>query len=257
MESTDKGSGGRRIRGVLIAFDIIEALQRNGQQGVTDLSNKLGYSKSTVHSHLRTLKDAGMVVQRGNEYHLSLKILNVARDVRNQVVNYDVVKKQVDLLAEETGEIVQFGLEEDGRVAYLYKASGEKAVKTASSVGEQQPMHSTALGKTMLAFASDEKRKSIIDSLEFERKTENTITNRNELHDELDRVADQGFAVDAEENIEGLVCVAAPVRDGKTVYGAISISMPSSRVTRESIENTFADHVQRAANVIELNTRFH
>ncbi|PSQ05486.1 IclR family transcriptional regulator, partial [Halobacteriales archaeon QS_5_68_33] len=65
-----------------------------------------------------------------------------------------------------------------------------------------------------------------------------------------------GYGIDNEENIEGLRCVAAPVRTDDGVLGAISMSGPSSRFTEERLHGELSDYVQRSANVIELNTKF-
>ncbi|EJN57441.1 IclR family transcriptional regulator [Halogranum rubrum] len=247
---------GRTIRSVKIAFSIIEVLKDENGVGVTELANELGHSKSTIHSHLRTLEEIEILVREGDGYRLSLQILDMANHVRDHAGNYEVVQNEVESLVEETGEIAHFGIEEYGQVAYLCKATGEQAVETASRVGTRQPMYSTSLGKAILAYLPDSHQEAIVDTMEFVSKTPKTISSREELYAELDRIAEQGYALDDEENIEGLRCVAAPVRNGPKVLGAISISGPSSRFTDERLHGELSDSVLRAANVIELNTKF-
>lgn len=244
------------LRSVEIAFNIIEALQEQNQLGITELADELGHSKSTIHSHLQTLENREIVVNEAGKYHLSLRILDMANDVRNQVGNYDVIKEEADTLANETGEIAQFGLEEHRLVTYLYKSKGERGVETASSVGRRQPMHSTSLGKAILAYLPHERREEIINSMPLERKTPQTITDPEQLRAELDKITERGYAIDDEENLEGLRCVAAPVKNGKIVLGAISITGPASRITDDDLHNDLAKAVQRAANIIEVNTKF-
>ncbi|XVH33194.1 IclR family transcriptional regulator (plasmid) [Haloferacaceae archaeon DSL9] len=255
VENAEKQSG-RRIRSVQIAISIIEYLQFNGRVGVTKLATELGHSKSTIHSHLQTLEEERYVVHEYDRYRLSLKFLDMARYVRNEVGNYDVIKDEVDSLAEETGEIGQFGIEEHNNVSYLYKAMGHRAVVTASQVGTQQPIYSTSLGKTILAYLPEDRQKEILRSVEFEQITPHTITTQNELREEINRILDRGYGIDDEENIEGLRCIAAPIRDDSVVKGAVSLSGPSSRFTDDRIHGELADYVKRAANVIELNTKF-
>lgn len=256
MAIAPKDHTGRRIRSVEIAFAIIEAIRRNDQPTVTELANDLGHSKSTIYSHLQTLVDQGIIVRYNNGYRLSLQILDIANDVRNQVINYDVVQEEVDRLADKTGEIVQFGLEEQERVSYLYKVRGNQAVETRSRVGMSQPMYSTSLGKAILAYLPPKEMKDIVSSMNFEQKTPYTITTPEKLFEELETIAEQGYAIDDEENIEGLRCVAAPIRSDDTVLGAISITGPASRMTNDRLHGEVATSVQRAANVIELNTKF-
>lgn len=255
MARTDRRPG-RTIQSVQIAFSIIKVLQMRGRIGVTGLANELGHSKSTIHSHLRTLEEQKMLVRDDEGYRLSLRILDMANDICDKIDNYEIIRDEIDTLAEETNEISQFGIEEYEKISYLYKATGDQAVETASSVGKQQPMYSTALGKTILAYLPAQRTEEIVQSIEYTAQTQNTITSPDELYDELEQTAERGYGIDNEENIEGLRCVAAPVKNEKTVLGAVSITGPSSRFTDNRLDNELPDLVKRAANVIELNTRF-
>lgn len=258
MAHEAESAKGRTIRSVEIAFNIIDALQEKGGAGVTELANDLGHSKSTIHSHLRTLEDREILVRdaEADGYRVSLKILDMANHVREQVGNYEVIRSEVDTLAEATGEIAQFALEEHAKVSYLYKQTGDRGVETASRVGTQQPMYSTALGKTMLAYLPDDRAEEIVRDTEFERLTPKTIGSEEALWDDLSAIRERGYGIDDEENFDGLRCVAAPVKNGESVLGAVSITGPSSRFTMDRIHDELSDQVQRAANVIELNTKF-
>lgn len=256
MPNTADERPGRTIRSVKIAFNIIDLLQTRDHIGVTELANELGHSKSTIHSHLRTLEERKILVREGDGYRLSLRFLDMATHVREQVGNYDVIKDEVDSLAEETGEIVQFGIEEHGQVSYLYKSTGDRAVETRSRVGTQAPIYSTSLGKTILAYLPPERTEEIIQGVEYSAMTAKTVTSSEELYDKLDEIQQRGYGIDDEENINGLRCVSAPVRNEEMVLGAVSITGPSSRFTIDKIHDDLSDHVQRAANVIELNTKF-
>ncbi|MFC7141876.1 IclR family transcriptional regulator [Halosimplex aquaticum] len=256
MTNAARNDRGRTIRSVEIAFNIIDVLQEKGGAGVTELADELDHSKSTIHSHLRTLEDREILVREGDGYRLSLRILDMATHVRDQVGNYDVIRSEVDTLAEETGEIAQFGIEEHGKVSYLYKTTGERGVETASRVGTQQPMYSTSLGKTILAYLPEERTEEIVHAQAYEALTPMTITSAEELYEDLEAIRERGYGIDDEENFEGLRCVAAPVKNEETVLGAVSITGPSSRFTVDRIHDELSDQVQRAANVIELNTKF-
>jgi len=253
--TTNEGPG-RTIQSAEITLTIISELQTQDATGVTELANRLGHSKSTIHNHLYTLEDQQLVVQEDGQYRLSLRILDMAMHVREQIGNYDVIRNEADALAEETGEIIQFGIEEHGKVSYLYKATGEQAVETLSGVGKQQPMHSTSLGKTILAYLPQDRTERLIESMELERFTSNTTTSADTLRTELEEIRQRGYGIDDEENIEGLRCVSAPVENGDTVLGAISITGPLSRFTDNRIHGELSDLAIGAANVIELNTKF-
>jgi DNA-binding IclR family transcriptional regulator len=256
MNTTPERGPHRTIRSVEIAFDIVDALQERDRVGVTELSEELDYAKSTVHSHLRTLEEQEVIVREDDGCRLSIRILDMATHVREQIGNYGVIRDEVEKLADETGEIAQFGVEEYDRVTYFCKATGDRSVETASRAGKQQPMHSTALGKTILAFRPPERVEETIPDLEMPCRTSETITDPEELRAELETIRERGYGIDNEENIEGLRCIAAPVRTDEAVLGALSISGPSSRFTEDRLHGDLSGCVQRAANVVELNTRF-
>ena len=151
------------IRSVEIACSVIETLQELDGGGITEISNRTGHSKSTIYNHLQTLEENQLAAKEGDQYRLSVRFLDVASHVRNQSGNYDVIRDELDKAAKETGEVVQFGVEEHEKVGYLYKAQGNRAVQTISSVGTYQPMHSTALGKALLAEFSNERVHEILD----------------------------------------------------------------------------------------------
>lgn len=247
---------GRRIQSVEIAFSIISFLQERNGARVTEIADELGHSKSTVHSHLQTLNEQRIIAKRRGEYFLGMRFLKLAERARHQVGNYEVIKSEVESLSEEAGELAQFGIMEYDKIAYLCKIPSENAVQTVSDVGSYQPLHTTALGKSILAFLPQEEQTRIVRTTDLRSKTKNSIDNPDELMEELEKTAERGFGIDDEENIPGLRCVAAPVKDDEEVLGAISVSGPSSRFTDERLHNELSTLVQRSANVIELNTKF-
>ncbi|QKY18677.1 IclR family transcriptional regulator [Halorubrum sp. CBA1229] len=249
-------SDSETIRSVEIACTVIATLQELDGGGITEISNRTGHSKSTIYDHLRTLEANQLVVKEDDQYRLSVRFLDVASHVRDQFGNYDVIRDELDKAAEETGEIVQFGMEEHKKVGYLYKAQGDRAVQTISSVGTYQPMHSTALGKALLAQFSDERVHKILDRQGMERRTENTITDREELFEELADVRDRGYAIDDQENIRGLRCISVPVGSDDTILGAVSVSGPSSRFNQDRLHEELPKLMKNTANVIELNTKY-
>lgn len=249
--STD---GGRRVHAVQLSCDILDALRRIDGGGVTEIAEEVGVSKGAAHTHLATLEANELVVKRDGMYELSLRFLDLGEYVREQTDIYPIVEEEIDRLAMESGEIAQFMIEEHGRGVYLYKAAGEDAVQTASYVGDRKTLHCTALGKAILAHLPEERVHEILDRHGLEAKTENTITDRDELFDELANVTEQGLAFDREEIFKGLQCVAAPVIDQSgRVLGSASVTGPKSRMQGEYLETNVAEMVRHCSNVIEIN----
>lgn len=246
----------RTVQSVEITLDIIEYLREQGGAGITEIAEALGRSKGTVHGHIATLVDYEHVVKQDGKYHLSLYYLDLGEAVKSRLNVYDVVHEELADLANATGEVAQFAVEEHGRAVYIHKTGGENAVQTASSPGKREYMHCTSLGKAMLAHIPDERVDEIIDRHGLPGYTANTITTREELSEELATIRERGYARDREELIEGIRCVACPVMRNEEVLGAISVSGPARRIEGEFYESELPSMVQRSANVVEINAQF-
>lgn len=245
----------RKVQAVEISCRIIAVLQRRNGAGVTELANELGHSKSTIHNHLATLTEQEFVVKNRDQYRLSLRYLDMAEHVKAQIGNYSIIKSELDTLAENTQEVAQFGIEEHGRVIYLYKKKSAQGVETASRVGKTQDIHSTGLGKAILSSLPDERVEEIIEKRGLESKTQKTITSREGLFEELQQIRERGYVIDDEENVEGIRCIAAPVT-WHSVHGAVSITGPASRFQGDRLVEDLPNQIRHAANVIEVNSRF-
>lgn len=246
----------RTVKAVEIACRILEALQRLDGAGVTELADDLGYAKSAVHAQLATLVEHNLVVKDGTTYRLSLRYLDMAEYVKDRFGKFDVIRSEVDSLAAETGEVAQFATEEQGRMIYLHKAKGENAVETVSTIGRREFLHCTALGKAILAELEPERVDEIVSQHGLPEKTENTVTTPEELGEALEATRERGYAIDDEENIRGLRCIAAPVFTDDDVIGALSVSGPSSRMTDKRLEEELIETISQSANVIQINYKY-
>ncbi|RLM84236.1 IclR family transcriptional regulator [Halobellus sp. Atlit-38R] len=250
---TEAGSG-RHVQAVQISCDILEALREMDGAGVSELAEALDRSKATIHSHLSTLAANEFVVKNDGVYEVSLRFVDIGEYAKGQVDIYEVAKEEVERLAEETGEVAQFMVEEHGRGVYLHKARGENAIQTASYTGNRKLLHCTALGKSILSQLSADEIDAIIDRHGLPQRTNKTISSREELFDELETIREEGVAFDDEEILQGLRCIAAPIKHPNGgVCGAISISGPTSRFKGDRFHEELPEIVEGAANVIEVN----
>lgn len=243
-----------QIQATSVTFDVLEGVKDLNGAGVTELANHLDMSKSNVHNYLSTLHEEEFVVKDGTTYDIGLRFMNLARYARQKQEIYDVAKPELDTLAEETGELVNLLVEEHGRGVYVYRAEGEQAVEVDATIGHRVYLHNTALGKAIMAEMSDERVDAIIDRHGLPATTDRTVTERDELWEELETVRDRGVAYDLQERLEGLNCVARAVTDDRdTVLGAISVSGPASRMAGDLLEEELPDKLHSITNIISLN----
>lgn len=242
------------IKAVDITCEILQALRETNKAGVTELADELGYSKSTIHDHLTTLREHEHVVNQDGQYRLSLCFLDVAQHVKDTFDNYDIIETELDKLSERTDEVAQFGTVEHGKVAYVYKSKGTGAIRSASRPGKRAHLHATGLGKAILSEMSPEDVDAIIDRFGLPAVTENTIDNREDLYEELETIRNRGYAIDDEEISPGIRCIAAPVvAPDSSILGAVSVTGPVRQMDGERFEEVFPKEVMRTTNVIEVN----
>lgn len=246
-----------RVKTTVKSFRLVQSLKELDGARVTDLADELEMGKSTVHNHLQTLLEEGYVIRRGEEYHLSLEFLELGGYIRNQMEIYGVAEPEIKALAEKTGELANFAVAERGKLVYIYRSKGKQAVDLDTYAGMRAHMHNTALGKAILAHSPRDRVESILDRHGMPSETANSITDRETLFEELEQIRSQGYAQDHEERLEGLRCVAAPIKSSDNVVrGAISVSTPKSRMRGERFNDEIPEEVRSAANVVELNLKY-
>ncbi len=247
----------RTLKTVSRAFDLVRALEELDGAGVTELSEYLDLSKSVVYNYLSTLRSEKFVVKEGDTYRLSLQFLLVGEYVRYQNTLYRIGKSELEDLAEKTGEFAHLATEQHGLGVNLYKVSGEKAVGSDYQVNKLQRadyLHFSATGKAILAHLPRERVEWIVDRYGLPSKTESTITDREDLFEELETIRERGYSLNDEEEITGLQAIGAPVtnRHGR-VLGSISVSGPVRRMKRSEYHEQLIEEVVNTANVIEVN----
>lgn len=245
------------VRATKKSFDIVEHLMKTGGGDVSEIADEFGMATSTAHDHLTTLHDLGYVVKERGHYHLSLRFLDVGERVRNRMELYKTARPELQELAEMTGEHASLVVEEHGRGVLVETIRGSKAVKIDTHNGMRIRLHTTAPAKAILANLPAERIEKIVDEFGLPAMTENTITDRDELFEELEQIRQQGYALDREERIQGMQSVAAPIMDrNENVRGAISVYGPSNRMDNDRFEEDIPDMLLRSANIIELNMNY-
>ncbi|WP_129113907.1 IclR family transcriptional regulator [Halegenticoccus tardaugens] len=245
------------VRSVNRALDIVEVVQELDGAGVSEIAARVDVGKSAVHNHLNTLVNREYLLKEGDQYHIGISFFGLGAYARNRMDIYASARSEADKLADNTDELVNLLVEKNGKGVYLYQASGENAVDLDTYEGKQVYLHCTALGKALLAFRPHGEVVDVLDTHGMPKMTESTITDREEFFEELERIREQKFALDCEERLTGLCCVAAPITDEQDrSIGAISISCPLHRVSDQRFREELPDEVLSTANVIELSHNY-
>lgn len=242
---------------VATAFDLVETVQALDGARLTELSEELDLAKSTVHRHLKTLEHRGYLVKEDDEYRVGIRFLDLGIHARNRVPGYEITAEKTHEIAEETGELTVFMIEEHGRGYILGRERGPHAVATKTRVGKKIYLHATAGGKCILAHLDEAKVEAIIDRWGLPAFTDSTITDPAELSRELEQIRDRGYAFSRAEHLNGVNTISAPILDETgDVFGALSISGPGNRMRGDRLETEMRDYLLGAVNELELNITY-
>jgi DNA-binding IclR family transcriptional regulator len=195
-------------------------------------------------------------VKSGETYELGLRFLELGTFVKNDIRLASVAKPSLEKLAEETGEAVWLIVEEHGCGVYLDNAIGENGFQIETDVGERSYLHYSAAGKALLAHRPRTEVREIIDRRGLPTRTEHTISDPDELLDELDRIRERGFAFNEEEEIIGVHGVGAPICDDEYAIGAIGVGGAANRLNGECFRRELPDLLLGATNEIELRLTY-
>ena len=243
----------RTLKSTKTTLEILDLLKERDGARVTEVSEILGMAPSTIHRHLTTLKAQDYVVQEGDIYHLGLHVLELGNYAKNRKEAYRTAGPYTEQLADETECRAVFVVEEGGRGVYLHTFSGKYAVWNYSTVGKRFFLHQTAAGKALLSRLPEAEVNAIVDRWGLPARTENTITERDALFEELDQIRDRGHSFNREEQIDGVKAVGVPVTGSNDeVLGAFSAASPVNRLTEEWFSGELPCIVLGIANEFEL-----
>ena len=250
MANADLDKQPDSVSSVLKVFGILQALGEEREIGITELSQRVMMSKSTVYRFLQTMKTLGYVAQEGEseKYSLTLKLFELgARALQNVdlIRSADIQMREISRLTKET---IHLGALDEDSIVYIHKIDSMYNLRMYSRIGRRNPLYSTAIGKVLLAWRDRDEVKQILEGVEYKRSTERTITSTEALLPVLDQVREQE---------EALRCIGVPVFDRfGVVIAGLSISFPTLRFSEERLQEYVA-MLHTAARKISAQMGYH
>lgn len=215
------------------ALNLLDLLEEHQPQSLTELSRRSGIHKATAYRILANLENRGYVERDDSvgPYRLGFHLMRLGMRVTAGLDLPAVARPILERLQSEFNETVNLAVPGERGVVYIEILESAQGLRMAATVGAQDPFHSTALGKAMLAFWPASRLDEFLESTPLTARTTSTIVQAGTLKSELRRIRLRGYAVDNEENEPGARCVAAPIFDRTgSVIAAVSISGPASRL---------------------------
>lgn len=235
------------------AFHLLDYFDNSRPEwGVRELAKETGANKSTTYRMLATLESLGVLRkdEASDKYSLGLKLFELGNRVSIQRAFVSQTHPVLENVAAEITETVHLGILKNNQVFMVDKIESPKGLKLSSVVGTFSPAYCSGLGKVLLAYMHPSDLKSTLDLINLKSNTQFTITKKAILKKELEKIIENGYAIDRQELELGLICVAVPVfNQSNQVVAALSAAGPAIRFEEEKVE-AYVKTLQKGANAI-------
>lgn len=242
------------------ALSMLE-LVAESKQGLTnaDISRRLKIPKSSASYILRVLENREYLKRaESGKYLIGLKMMSLKSNALTHVDVREVAKPVLNAFLKKSRlPEAHLAILDNGRAVYIEKVEAEESfIKMDIWVGHRLPVHTTAIGKALVAFLPENEILSILELRGMEKKTKKSITTPEKFLKEAEKVRKFGFAVDNEENAAGVRCIAAPIFDSEgRVVAAIGTSSTILQIDKKNL-STYVKLIKESASAVSHNLGF-
>jgi DNA-binding IclR family transcriptional regulator len=242
----------RQIQSVKRATDILNLfLDENKPLGITDFSKLLGLPKATISGIVTTLVDTGFLEKYPftAKYRLGPQLLQLGMKCTANTDLVAIGRTWLERLCMQFKEPVNMGMLINNKVKLVTRIEPGSRYMVFPQAGLIIPLHTSSIGKTLMAYMDPEKRDRLLAGYAFERLTSNTITDRNSYLEELKQVKASGVSFDNEETIIGLAAIGGPMINHKAeIVGAFAVSGDAGMMLKN--RNAIIEAVKYTSNRI-------
>jgi IclR family acetate operon transcriptional repressor len=235
-----KSAGSMRKRGpkgstIDKTFTLLDAVvESETPVSVSEMGARFGLPKATVHRICVFLERRGFVQREldGKRFTIGPHLIDLAH--RTARASFKLASRHAILqaLAERIGETCNIGILDRDRIVYVDRVEANWPLTIQFRTGSAVPLHCTAIGKLFLAHLPGEQVEKMLGSAPIQRYTETTLTTIPAVQRELERIRSQGYSVDNEEYLGGVICVAVPILDPQgRICAALAMQAPRARMT--------------------------
>ncbi len=247
-----------QVQSVARAANLLNEIANHGAGGlsVTEIAERLGVAKSTALALARTLSAAGLLrgVDPGPRYVLGLNLLRLGDLVGQQTSIAELGLPTLRDLSTVTGMTSRLAMNEAGYPVFLERIDGEGSIRFHAPLGQREEPHATAAGKAILAHLPEVDVRLLIGEAGMARYTPKTLTDVESLLRELERVRSEGYAMDDEEEAEGVFCVGSAFFDhqghcaGALSVTGLKVDLPLREVRQLGV--TVREHADRVTSML-------
>jgi len=209
---------------------------------------------SNAYKYLDDLYRGGLLSKNGDKsYFPSFKLVEYGSIILKKINLREIAHPHLVDLMVKTGQTVHFFIKDGNEGICIEKLEGPHTLPMMSRIGIRLNLYATGWGKAILAHLPEKEIEEYLEIVELKKRGKNTITDPNELKNELKKIRERGYAIDNEENEIGIFCIGAPIfnYDKKVIAGA-SITMSASRAEGEKVDEYAKNVMECAKNISKL-----
>lgn len=242
-----------RVQSLGRALDLLELLSKSDREGgrLTDLAIGLGLSKAATYAILQTYLSRGFISAIGEgptkRYRLGMSLARLGDLAISNIALADIAMPVLRALTREIGLTSRVAILDEGYAVVIGRADAPGAIRFDAALGRRELPHSSAVGKSMLAAMPRAQSNAILNGIGLPQRTPHTLTDLAAVNADLDRTIARGYAIDDEEDTEGVVCIGTCVFDrAGNAVGAISVTGLKQHSTEERQEQLAETLIQHA-----------
>lgn len=245
-----------QMKSVQRTFEIIDLLWKFDGAGPTEISEEMEIPLSTAHVYLNTLESTGYVINTQGTYQLSYDFLSMGSRIKYRNKLFRVAQPALRELADETGEVVTLVVEQAGQAIILHMERGMKSIDLGMYPGLKLPMHTGAAGKAILSQLPPERVEKIIEMHGLSPATSETITDEDALLEELDEIREDNYAVEQDQQIEGMGTIAVPIMVDNRVRGSLGLACPTERLKDEDYQQSVLQMIRETTEAVTIEYQY-
>lgn len=245
-----------RVQSLGRGLDLLDIIARRGREGerLSDLAREMSLSKAACYAMLQTLRARDFVTVRSEgtdrRYRLGMTLARLGERAIDNVALADIAIPALRDLTANTSLTSRAAVFDDGYAVVIGRVDGPGAIRFDAALGHRELPHCTAVGKALLASLPPDEARAILNRTGLQRRTPYTITDVSALMEELRRIGQRGYAIDDEEDTEGVHCVGTCVFDHSgNAAGAISVTGLKQRTRDDELQHVAATVIRFADRI--------
>ena len=243
-----------RVQSLDRALDVLDCFSfQDRELSLSEVANKTGLNKTTAKRLISNLTQRGYLKQDplSRRYQLGLRLFELGGIVFSSFSLRQAAAYPMSHLESETGATVLLGAMMEDQLVYVDKREGRGIIRISSDIGWRRPLHYGMLGMVLMAYLDTRETKRILEKTPLEAYTPYSITDKDAFSLRLEKIRKQGHVVEVGEAIEGVIGIAAPIRDySRQVIAALGIPITASQSHSKDGVDNFVEKVKKACDDI-------